>query len=241
MDLSARSATQDLSLSGNGTAGWPFAVSMGWNALVPEPLCDCVAGGCCSPTFSVAWSGWWRPLTVGPRFNVSAILSGPDERLRVWLDNALLIDSWTSLTSLSPFAESTRNSNQSQSPAWFKLNIHYKQFTGAHGLTLLWRNSTETTASSTFSSANASIYPDEPIRLDTTAACQQQERGVHVRVKHAPACATTSFHAGDALTLSTAGLAGCIHVCERERARGRARTFACRRLCGCAGRATPCR
>jgi hypothetical protein len=137
-------------LAGDGSSGWPFDESGGWKYGVPDPLCDCSAAGCCSPTFSVRWEGWWRPRTEGLDFNITAHVRGADERVRVWLDNKLLIDAWESLSSL---ALTTQASGRPETGgALYNLKVEYKQFTGEQGLKLTWSNSSST--SGPFPSSN---------------------------------------------------------------------------------------
>ena len=194
--LSTGLSTSPTSVYGDAQS---LADSAGSGAWVPEDLCDCAAGGCCSPSFSVRWKGWWRPVGRGPLFNVSARLGGVGERVRLWLDNRLLIDAWTSLEDTALTAAHV-SATVPLGRALHSLQIEYKHFDGAQGFTLFWSNSSASEgASRVVSSADDTLLWQSSV--PGSQACTPS------LVLHAPPCSAACSLSGSGLTLATAGIA----------------------------------
>jgi hypothetical protein len=75
--------------------------------------------------FSVRWTGFVLPAAAGEH-TFHATLKGADERVKVWIDNSLLIDQWSSLGALTPAATYGALSTTS----YYSLSAEYKQEEG---------------------------------------------------------------------------------------------------------------
>lgn len=210
--------------AGNLSFSWPWhsflpsrgrgeslVQSTGWRAWSPAALCDCSVGGCCSPSFSVRWAGWWRPGTQGPCFNMTAVLRSPGDRLRLWLDATLLIDEWHSLSSFSPALRATRQL-QHGGAALYSLKIEYKHFTGDQGLKLAWANCSDSGASA----SGAQVLSAQNGSLLWLARVPGPQTGVTARIHHASPAASTSTVEGSGLTLTTAGVSSRFRLTVRD-------------------------
>lgn len=236
VDLGSRASHgQDFHFAGNLSSAWPWrsfsplrvdsppatstvehvsagAVSLtestGWRAWSPEALCDCSAGGCCSPSFSTRWTGWWRPGTEGTCFNVTAVLPSPGDRVRLWLDAALMIDQWSSLSSTAPALGATRKFESGG--ALYGLKVEYKHFTGDQGLKLTWANCSGVGAAAeqTLSAHNGSLL--------WLAQVPGPQTGVTARIHPGPPAALTSTAAGAGLTQATAGISSRFSLTIRD-------------------------
>eukprot|EP00961_Rhodomonas_salina_P004188 57542-Rhodomonas_salina.2 len=59
--------------------------------LLAEPATqDCLP---LNASFSVRWAGFLRP-SLAQTYTMFTVVSGSDERVKLWVDNQLLIDQW---------------------------------------------------------------------------------------------------------------------------------------------------
>ena len=201
-------ASVEASSSGSGES---LVQSTGWRAWSPEALCDCSVGGCCSPSFSVRWAGWWRPGTQGPCFNMTAVLRCPGDRLRLWLDTTLLIDQWHSLSSFSPALRATRQL-QPGGAVLYSLKVEYKHMIGDQGLKLAWANCSDSRASA----SGAQVLSAQNGSLLWLARVPGPQTGVTARIHPASPAASTSTVRGDGITLTTAGVSSRFRLTVRD-------------------------
>jgi hypothetical protein len=84
---------------------------------------------------SIRWTGLLHPI-FAETYTIHALLSDVDERARVWVDQALIIDMWSSL-------ESTKISGTVglwMSGEYYDIIIEYQQGTGSMGFRLMWES-----------------------------------------------------------------------------------------------------
>mmetsp|Transcript_4481 Transcript_4481/g.6596 ORF Transcript_4481/g.6596 Transcript_4481/m.6596 type:complete len:923 (+) Transcript_4481:133-2901(+) len=168
-------------------------------------------------SFGVRWSGFMRAhetrqytlrVKVGGDSTAgSAQHDGAGERLRLWVDNSLLIDQWTSLSSFAP--SGTIGLPQVQSNL-FDVELVYKcmNTSAGCGVRLLWDE---------LSGAGGSW--GEMQRLPFNSSFQRfdvpNDLG-HLLVLPAEACASRSYVRGTALTLATAGVDASFRIYSRD-------------------------
>eukprot|EP00960_Hanusia_phi_P070728 767378-Hanusia_phi.AAC.2 len=78
------------------------------------------------------WEGLLTPWTSSA-FSLYFPLVQSNERLRLWVDNALIIDQWSSLSSLEP-----TGSVLLATEAYYQVRIEYKGIPGMNGIGLFW-------------------------------------------------------------------------------------------------------
>jgi hypothetical protein len=83
--------------------------------------------------FSVRWEGFLKP-SLPARYQFKASVADMDDRIKLWLDNSLIIEQWQSLDSLSP----TGTFHFTMPGTLFDVKIEYKEATGLHGMSLTW-------------------------------------------------------------------------------------------------------
>jgi hypothetical protein len=88
-----------------------------------------------SPSFSIRWAGLIRPR-YSRVHTFSCVTRSPSERTKLWIDNILVIDQWSSLNS----SQSMGTISFPTANAAYDLLIEYKQMNATHfsGLQLLW-------------------------------------------------------------------------------------------------------
>jgi len=191
-------------------------------------------------SFSVRWQGFFRTVTTSPVTFIVAT-DGSDERIRLWVDNVMLIDQWDSYqeittTSFSAtfsvaYSEST-GVQLSDANSYFDLRLEYKQFSGPASIKLSYEingaPATPVPASALFFKKDISGSPFPPFA-----------------VVAAPTCSATSTVRGSALTSSTAGIASSFTIqsndmYNNERGSG-GDVYVVRLSAGCTGGVCSCR
>lgn len=85
-----------------------------------------------SLTFSVRWAGFIR-TTAASLCTFTVTVNGADEKVRLWVDNSLVVDSWTSANPISQTA-----SISFAAITYYDIMIEYTQDTGGWGFQLEW-------------------------------------------------------------------------------------------------------
>ena len=83
--------------------------------------------------FSVRWSGFVRSKTA-QLYTIYAAVIGTDERVRVWIDNLLLIDMWQNITG----TQGSGTVSFDVSNGYYNIFVEYKQYSGSSGARLSW-------------------------------------------------------------------------------------------------------
>jgi len=152
-------------------------------------------------TFSVRWMGFIRRSFV-QKTDIQARVKEADERVRLWIDDIMIIDQWNSLDSLGPTASVNFICGQE---LFHKVEVHYKDSTGAQGLSLAWN-----------SSINAVLDPQViPTEYWAKGVLVDGSPFVHT-TNAAPFCATRSLSNGIALTLGTAGVVSSFRITSKD-------------------------
>lgn len=98
---------------------------------------DWAASGIASLTnddsFSVRWHGYVRPSIAGLWTFTTRVLDN-DDRVRLWVNDALLVNQWSSLTTLTPSAATTF----AVGGDYYQVRMEFKEQAGAQGIQLLW-------------------------------------------------------------------------------------------------------
>ncbi len=107
-----------------------FGTNAAWPMLATNALCSCAIGDCCRAAFSVRWAGLLQ--TQAPTVNTfSAKISSTDDRVRLWIDNLLLIDQWNSLAAPNiPFTYIFRTNHS------VAVKVEYKQYNSGRGISI---------------------------------------------------------------------------------------------------------
>ena len=148
--------------------------------------------------FSVRWAGFVLAPSNGA-YTFTSMINSADERLKLWVDNSILIDQWSSLKAL----DVSGTIGTWVQDTYYSVQVLYKEEVGAHSIQLKWTvpSATTVTIPSThlFSAYNAEasprsikLYPDVP-------------------------CSSTSMSSGMGLSLVTAGILSAFTVSVRDR------------------------
>lgn len=147
--------------------------------------------------FSARWTGFIKPAAAGEH-TFHTTLADSDERVKVWIDNSLLIDQWSSLSALT--AAATYGSLSTS--AYYSLTAAYKQEEGDRQAKLEW----EAPGVSKTVIPSGNMYRIYQAENDTHA----------VTVHAAVPCGTTSSASGVGLTLTTAGVLASFTLTARD-------------------------
>jgi len=175
--------------------------------------------------FATRWAGFLRTTADQPRNNSSAnaclhsfqvLLSSSSsnqERVKVWLDNSLLIDQWSSLgsdqigatTSLRPYSS-------------YRIQVLYKRCASAAGayaprMMLRWSSSDASAACGT---GIASLSPIPSQNLWAGERTQQGDEEGMIEVKAAATASASCIAVGSGLTEGTAGVTSSFTVRARD-------------------------
>ena len=152
-------------------------------------------------TFSVRWMGFIRP-PYAQKTDIQARIKEADERVRLWINDILVIDQWNSLQSLGPTASLNFDCGQEQ---FHKVEVHYHDISGAQGLSLAWNSSVSAVLDSQVIPAeywaNGVLVDGSPFVHTTNAA---------------PFCAARSLSNGIGLTLTTAGIVSSFLITSKD-------------------------
>ena len=145
------------------------------------------------------WAGFLRPQ-YAEEYTFFARVSGDADRVKLWVDNSLLVDQWLSLSA----TERSGTLTIGAANAYFDVAMEYKHVEGSYdqGATLAWQSA---------SVAKAAIDID---RLVATADFLD---GAYPLVAvAAPQCASTSVVSGLGLSFWTAGVAVAFTLSSRD-------------------------
>ncbi len=117
-------------------------IDFDWGSTSPDP-------GLNADGFSAAWSGQLRP-NYSEQYTFSTI---SDERVRVWIDNELVIDNWTPHTAIE-----NQGIKSLEAGKWYDLRVEYEDDTGPAEMKLQWSSSSETGA------GNFEVIPTTSLR-----------------------------------------------------------------------------
>jgi hypothetical protein len=91
-----------------------------------------------SGSLSIRWAGFIRPQ-LAVTYTVKVGVHDFDERVKMWIDNALIVDQWTSLRS----TEGSATWGFANANSFYDIRIEYQQQTGSMGLQLQWKRDAE--------------------------------------------------------------------------------------------------
>ncbi len=166
--LSRKDSTIDFSASSSALSLWP---------------------GIQSSYLSVRWSGSFRP-PANATYTLQATLLGQESRVRLYLDNAVVFDQWSSLALMQP----TRSVGRLDSSQFYSVIAEYTRsgFAPMFGIKL-----SVSVDNSTFSPlANESLFRGFP----------SQDSPFAIKTFGGSACASTSILSGSSVSLLTAGI-----------------------------------
>ena len=83
--------------------------------------------------FSVRWQGLLKP-SLPARYQFKVRVADNDDRVKLWVDNSLIIDQWQRLDSLSPVG----TFHFTRPDTFFDIKVEYKDGAGSHGMALTW-------------------------------------------------------------------------------------------------------
>jgi hypothetical protein len=83
--------------------------------------------------FSVRWAGFIRP-SFAQIFTMHAVICAADERIRLWIDNNLVVDMWQSLSG----TDGSGIANFDEAHRYYDIKVEYKQYEGCAGAQLSW-------------------------------------------------------------------------------------------------------
>ncbi len=120
-----------------------------WGSAAPDPAID-------ADNFEATWSGQIR-ADYSEQYTFSTI---SDERVRVWIDDELVIDNWTPHTALE-----NQGTKSLEAGKWYDLRIEYEENTGLAQMKLQWSSASETGASNfeVIPEANLRAMKDAPV------------------------------------------------------------------------------
>jgi hypothetical protein len=142
--------------------------------------------------FGTDFSARWQGLVSAPNtetYTFYTEIAGADERVRLWLDNVLVVDEWSSLRSLLPSATLGMMAS-----TLYEIELEYQNPTESYGFRLLWTG-TGTQGRSLVPSSN--LYTALHIASSPFALAVQPGSG----------CAAASIARGPGLSIATAGAA----------------------------------
>ena len=166
--LSRKDSTIDFSASSSAISLWP---------------------GIQSSYLSVRWSGCFRP-TANATYALQATLLGQESRVRLYLDNALVFDQWSSLASMQP----TSSVGHLESSQFYTIVAEYTRSGTAPAFGIQLRARADNGAFSPV--ANTSLFRGYPSQGSPFA----------VKTLGGSACAATSILSGSSFSLLTAGV-----------------------------------
>jgi hypothetical protein len=88
-------------------------------------------------SFGMRWGGHVSPR-YAQTYTFTGVIKERDERVRVWIDDIIVVDQWTSLDSLSCSGTATFSC---PGGADHKIMVEYHNRDGSHGLQLKWSTS----------------------------------------------------------------------------------------------------
>mmetsp|Transcript_34887 Transcript_34887/g.82189 ORF Transcript_34887/g.82189 Transcript_34887/m.82189 type:complete len:5981 (-) Transcript_34887:63-18005(-) len=157
--------------------------------------------------FSARWTGLIRPdaVTADTEYTFEARLTSGgaavDERVKLWIDNSLLIDQWTSLLAVNVTATAVVTANQ-----LYDIKVEYKNTVGGSSdnsqLQLRWESDATTNA----------IIPSDRLYPSHSLGNSPQRLRVNPNVAFARECEVY----GQGLTIGTAGLQATFAIQSKD-------------------------
>ena len=148
--------------------------------------------------FSVRWAGLLVPSAAG-EYSFEAALGGTDERVRLWIDNRLAIDQWTSLATIVPAVTIGL-----QAGSFYDLRLEYSENFGNQRISLSWESAE--------ASIPKSLVPATSLRLPMPISGSPFQLVVLPSV----VCASRTTAYGSSLSLATSGLQGRFTISARD-------------------------
>ena len=139
--------------------------------------------------FSVRWMGFISSPNVLRNF--SASLGSADERVRIWIDNLIVIDQWTSLAGTVLQTHKAFAFKEESTP--YLLEIEYRQETGNYSFDLRWNRISNLTTNVTFDRIPASYlfelipFADSPYQTLAQASTESGKCCVEPLMQARPA------------------------------------------------------
>ena len=155
--------------------------------------------------FQVRWSGFVKPAGTG-EYTFTSVVQGVDERIKLWVDNSMLIDEWTSLSALSK--SGTYNL---ATTTYFPITVQYRDLVSTQKAQLQWEGSGDgpgVIASTALFAAFHAVGSPSP-----------------VNVRPAVPCSTLSTSRGTGLSLATAGVVSYFTVTAKDEFGNTRQTF----------------
>ena len=148
--------------------------------------------------FSVRWAGFVQAPSNGV-YTFTSVINSADERLKLWVDNSILIDQWSSLKDLD-VSGTIATWVQDK---YYSVEIQYREEVAAQSMLLKWTvpsaSSVKIPSTHLFSAYHAEASP-RTLRLFPDVPC-----------------ASTSTSSGTGLSLVTAGVPASFTVTVRDR------------------------
>jgi hypothetical protein len=172
--------------------------------LAPEPLATTTFGSISSyklsrtSSFGMRWAGVVQPPSVGT-YTFAASIGGASQRVKLWVDNALIVDAWSSIYSLLPSGTIVL----SDAAVRYELLLEYAQPSGSGSLDLQMG----------YGSSPPATIPTS--RLFYTSNIQIPQAGT-LSIATSSICAATTTVDGSGLTLATAGQSAYFTIRPRD-------------------------
>jgi hypothetical protein len=105
--------------------------------------------------FMLRWAGFIKP-NIPQVYTIFAAVLGADERLRLWVDNSLVVDMWDNFSA----TEQSGTVLFGISKSFYELVLEYRQYNGSGGVRLSWKSSnfSKVPISSTFLFLKLPLY-----------------------------------------------------------------------------------
>eukprot|EP00960_Hanusia_phi_P058256 763832-Hanusia_phi.AAC.2 len=145
-----------------------------------------------SQSFSVRWSGYIQ-LKYASIYTFQSLVGGVDERVKVWMDNSIIIDQWVSISTLTPTA--TVLSKSSITP-FLPIEVKYRQISGNAKFEFRWsylQNPSRIVPSSDLFQAYTLLGFPAPIRSNSQFPCASTSQAFGLGLTLSRVCSETSF------------------------------------------------
>jgi len=192
-------STGDLSPSAALKASDLSTIDFSTRAYLPPPASSVPPNS----SYSIRWAGMLRP-PPSTNYTMFATRRAAEERVKVWVDNMLVIDMWNSLGG-SHEASAAMTFAEDVAGPYRDVRVEYAanaSAQGSRGLTLQWQaaNSSKTIVPAAALGRAQAIEPEHPTLTTMTQRF----------------CASTSSISGSGLTLLTAGVAASLTIRSRD-------------------------
>jgi hypothetical protein len=209
---SLRSGSASLTVALSNVGGLMAAYRDGIASAAPslvrrDPTVMLAAGTAAAPAdrfgtdFSVHWQGLVSAPNIAPNtatYTFYTELAAADERVRLWLDNSLVVEEWSSLSSLVPSATFSMTAS-----TLHEIELEYQNRAGSYGFRLLWTGT---------GTRGRSLVPSSSLHTALHIASSP----FALTVQRGSGCAAASIARGPGLSLATAGVAAHFTVDVRD-------------------------